>query len=1100
MTLITLHYRPAFYKRKYISFLFLTFVFLLFGSICPSASQAQQHVEFKPDKFRAINWTTDDGLSMGIHFIIKDSRGFTWIGAYRGPLYRFDRARFERYDPDPDLPGSILTGGINSLIEDSLQNIWVGTGLDLSRYDIMADTFTNFKTKVDSSNADKSTFALWCTATDLLAIESGSRIVRYNTRTLQKSILYSLTRDEKNAITQFNPSVYEASTNSLWMLEGWTGDSLHRLEGGLLQISLNDGHRKNYGWTCYRNIPGHSHEAEAMHLDVKRNSIWINSPDGLMEFLLRDKSFHFVDAFKEFIKLKDYRRYVGIDIDNNGRIWLATHPKGILVYDPETRQIFKPFTDSVLQKKTGENNMQIYCDREGIIWLTYWDNRGIYELLPFNPAVTLYTPRPDVKDSMGAGTPGIIVPGEHDEIWTGQDNAGINIFNSVSGKFAILKPKDFPGIKGGNIFPVQVDTIGKKAWLISYRWHISYPGNRLYETNLLTRQSTNIIFRDKSGTVDSLAIDGLLIQPYKGGLLIYDERHGFFEKKKDSLVANLIIPFHDFLGRIVLIDDSLLFFKDPAYPFNFTFRNRNGIWEKSPHPLDSLEWFYLYHNNRDHTIWLSLFNKLLHYDKNFNILKEYGKSTGYSGTVLNMQSDRAGNIWYVNTEKQIGRINSKTGIVSTLSSANGYQSQFFDWFTPGAIDSRGYIYFGESGLATGKSGMIQINPEKYISVTPSTIYFSALNINYKPFTLSTGVNNLRDLSLSYDQNSISIETGIIDYYSMGKSHLRYKLEAEGKTAEWQYGPAYFTIRYDDLRPGNYRLVLQSSNASNEFTGLEKILNIKISPAFWDTWWFRIITGILLVGGFYTAIRYRLNQKFRLKLESTEKEKQLADMRQSTAELKQQTTELEMQALRAQMNPHFIFNSLNSINRFILQNNRLQASEYLTKFSRLVRLILLNSQSALISLENEIESVKLYLSLEALRFNDHFEYKLSVDPDLDISVLKVPSMIIQPYIENAIWHGLMHKKEKGQLDIELSREEDHLYLKITDNGIGREQSAALASKSATLHKSMGLSITARRIAMLQSGNYKGSSVVINDLVNEEGSAAGTEVVIKIPVIQ
>ena len=396
--------------------------------------------------------------------------------------------------------------------------------------------------------------------------------------------------------------------------------------------------------------------------------------------------------------------------------------------------------------------------------------------------------------------------------------------------------------------------------------------------------------------------------------------------------------------------------------------------------------------------------------------------------------------------------------------------------------------------------MIQINPRRVLLCTPSTIYFSALNINYKPFTLSTGVNNLRDLSLSYDQNSISIETGIIDYYSMGKSHLRYELEAEGKTAEWQYGPAYFTIRYDGLRPGNYRLVLQSSNASNEFTGLEKILNIKISPAFWDTWWFRIITGILLVGGFYTAIRYRLNQKFRLKLESTEKEKQLADMRQSTAELKQQTTELEMQALRAQMNPHFIFNSLNSINRFILQNNRLQASEYLTKFSRLVRLILLNSQSALISLENEIESVKLYLSLEALRFNDHFEYKLSVDPDLDISVLKVPSMIIQPYIENAIWHGLMHKKEKGQLDIELSREEDHLYFKITDNGIGRGQSAALASKSATLHKSMGLSITARRIAMLQSGNYKGSSVVINDLVNEEGSAAGTEVVIKIPVIQ
>ncbi|HSZ33285.1 MAG TPA: histidine kinase, partial [Puia sp.] len=150
-----------------------------------------------------------------------------------------------------------------------------------------------------------------------------------------------------------------------------------------------------------------------------------------------------------------------------------------------------------------------------------------------------------------------------------------------------------------------------------------------------------------------------------------------------------------------------------------------------------------------------------------------------------------------------------------------------------------------------------------------------------------------------------------------------------------------------------------------------------------------------------------------------------------ADLRHKTTELEMQALRAQMNPHFIFNSLNSINRFILQNNRLQASEYLTKFSRLVRLILQNSQAAMITLESELESVKLYLILEALRFDYHFEYKISVYPDLDISALKVPPLIIQPYVENAVWHGLMHKEEKGKLDIELSQENDYLYFKITD---------------------------------------------------------------------
>ena len=183
----------------------------------------------------------------------------------------------------------------------------------------------------------------------------------------------------------------------------------------------------------------------------------------------------------------------------------------------------------------------------------------------------------------------------------------------------------------------------------------------------------------------------------------------------------------------------------------------------------------------------------------------------------------------------------------------------------------------------------------------------------------------------------------------------------------------------------------------------------------------------------------------------------------------------------------------------MQNNRKQAAEYLTKFSRLVRLILQNSQTPLITLESELESLGLYLEMEALRFDYHFTYKISTTADLDISVLKVPPLIIQPYVENAIWHGLMHKEDKGQLDIEVSEEEDHLLIKITDNGIGRKQAAALASKSATKYKSQGLKITGERIAMLQSSIEKKSSVTLNDLENADGSAAGTEVIIKIPVI-
>lgn len=230
-------------------------------------------------------------------------------------------------------------------------------------------------------------------------------------------------------------------------------------------------------------------------------------------------------------------------------------------------------------------------------------------------------------------------------------------------------------------------------------------------------------------------------------------------------------------------------------------------------------------------------------------------------------------------------------------------------------------------------------------------------------------------------------------------------------------------------------------------------------------------------------------------------------KQLLAEMQQQKTELEMQALRAQMNPHFIFNSLNSINMFILENNKLQASEYLSKFSRLVRLILQNSQEAYIPLEKELEALRLYLELESLRFENKFEYKIAVDSDIDTTVLKVPPLIIQPYAENAIWHGLMHlpdrhagKKEKGHLEIELYGGEDILFCRITDDGIGRKHAAALKSKSSLAHKSMGMRITADRIAMTQQTSRLDAYINIRDLVLADGSDGGTEVLLKIPVIQ
>jgi tetratricopeptide (TPR) repeat protein len=229
----------------------------------------------------------------------------------------------------------------------------------------------------------------------------------------------------------------------------------------------------------------------------------------------------------------------------------------------------------------------------------------------------------------------------------------------------------------------------------------------------------------------------------------------------------------------------------------------------------------------------------------------------------------------------------------------------------------------------------------------------------------------------------------------------------------------------------------------------------------------------------------------LVLERLEKEQKLSDYKSRAADL-------EMMALRAQMNPHFIFNCLNSINRFILKNEPEAASNYLTKFSRLIRLILQNSQAKSVCLENELEALRLYLEMEVSRFEDRFDYEIIYGQDLEIEHLEVPPLIIQPYVENAIWHGLMHKGDKGHLSIEFHQDKNTLCCRINDDGVGRKRAGELKSKSASKNKSLGMQITAHRLALINGLNAKAATVEVTDLVDSSGEACGTSVLLKIPI--
>lgn len=215
--------------------------------------------------------------------------------------------------------------------------------------------------------------------------------------------------------------------------------------------------------------------------------------------------------------------------------------------------------------------------------------------------------------------------------------------------------------------------------------------------------------------------------------------------------------------------------------------------------------------------------------------------------------------------------------------------------------------------------------------------------------------------------------------------------------------------------------------------------------------------------------------------------------------KQKMADVEMQALRAQMNPHFIFNCLNSINRYIVKSDQATASLYLTRFAKLIRLILDNSNSKNVTLSNELEALKLYIEMEALRFDKKFSYRITLDQNISPDSLELPPLIIQPYVENAIWHGLLHKDAGGQLLIHISLlNETMLVCEIEDNGVGREKAKEMKSKSATSRKSLGMKLTEDRLALLNKHAELNASIEIIDLVMENGDAGGTKVIIKIPV--
>ncbi|HET6227406.1 MAG TPA: two-component regulator propeller domain-containing protein [Bacteroidia bacterium] len=379
-------------------------------------------------------------------------------------------------------------------------------------------------------------------------------------------------------------------------------------------------------------------------------------------------------------------------------------------------------------------------------------------------------------------------------------------------------------------------------------------------------------------------------------------------------------------------------------------------------------------------------------------------------------------------------------------------------------------YFDHTLWCGGKTNLFYFNPAHIKkNTTPPVAYINSITAKGKNYPLKD------TLFLNYDQNDFHIQYGLISFKKTPTCSFFYKLNGYDNT--WKLSNSG-DIQYTNISYGTYTLLVYAINNDGVRSNLPQKLTFIIKRPFWFTWWFVILMVILVLLLVYLGAQY-----WRKRIENRERDK---------AAINQQLSEFKMTALRSQMNPHFIYNAIGSIQHYILKNEIDQSFNYLSKFSSLIRKVLNNSSSEFITLEDEITTLQLYIDLEQIRFKYPFQFNLQVDEELDMET-DIPTMLIQPYIENSIWHGLMPKESEGKLELIFKKADATIHVIIRDNGVGRDK----GDLSKKYHVSKGMSLTQQRIQTLENTSKKKFVITIIDLKDEKGNPIGTEVNLIIP---
>lgn len=991
-------------------------------------------------QFNFRTFTTREGLANNsVREIAIDSSGFLWAATWDG-ISRYDGYEFKNYYHIPADSASLPYFALKDLAVDGTNNLWVVTDMgQLVLYDRIKDNFTRIKEvpfpkEHRDVNIDVDKYGN-------LWIITENRIIKRDCRSGEFEY-FSVYEEES---TYFNPSenfrINIINDREMWL----SGTNLYHLtrrssKDSQEQILIIDNEYRIFHSLIRPFTDYFERQWSELYISPKGNK-WFLSNFGLFRF---EKD----NEFREFNSPIPEGEFTG----NRLFVW-GSAENGLYIYNPASglteniKNEALPFALAYLQVNrnllwfsarsvSGNTLGLVQVMVSPVIFRNYQAESGI---LSSEAVYAIY------KDRSGT-------------IWVG-----------IRGRdyIHLIKPDGSTG-KTGQIYPETMDNVGHLRTFAEVKdgiW-LGYYLNRLEFYDFATRKFT--IY-----TPDAPIYFHTILPDDDGTLLIATNQiYKFYPKTRRS--ASVWSRNDDDYSIYRLIRDSngILW---AGSKNNFLIRINPADWTGTLIRLGDDEYNLediCVGDNKD--LWIaSLGGGVCNYKPLTGEMKFYTTANGLSNnTTYSIKKDGGGYIW-VSTNNGISRIDPRTKLIKVFNISDGLNIIEFNSDASFVAEDGEFFFGGVGGIASFYPDRLQDFGTSFIKqkVLITKITVSGITKHFRK-----AVNDSDTIILQKGENNFMISFSSSDFVNSEKTKYRFLLK--GINNDWvETSYRDRSVNFANLRPGWYDFAIQATDGNREWCK-PKYLKIRVMPFFYQTKMFTLFFPILLIGliaaSMFLYVRNLRHSQSR-KLDA-----------------------LRLQTLRGQMNPHFVFNSLNSINYFISKNDKLSANRYIADFSKLIRSILYNMNNDFITLDKEIESLTDYLKIEYLRFGDKFEYDITIDSDIEPDRYRVSPGLVQPFIENAIWHGMRGlENRKGRITLIFSRLDGKTRCIVEDDGIGRKKAEKVKSAE-TGNKSHGISIVLERLKIINNLMSTDFQIAICDCYPDK-QETGTRVIIDLPVI-